>query len=249
MPLLKLAPLAPADARTSPVSEHRPRLQHRRGPGSSRLNGLARLLGLAGLASGLAACNAVAPSEASPQPGQAEQAPAAQTKTERPRPLSSESEREDDPVDRTSQAQQTLAGLDPRTPVPLHPMMAWHQKQNMMNHLLAVQAITTGLAQNDWAAIADAGRDIGSSQQMQQMCEHMGAATPGFTERALAFHQRADAIVTAAEGKDSAAVLSALAHTLAACTSCHATYRQDVVDLSTWQNLTNTQPEGSEAHP
>ncbi|MBK8012028.1 MAG: hypothetical protein IPK13_11820 [Deltaproteobacteria bacterium] len=43
-----------------------------------------------------------------------------------------------------------LAGLDHRTPVPLQPMMAWHQKQNMMEHLVAIQRITDSLAREDW---------------------------------------------------------------------------------------------------
>jgi hypothetical protein len=42
-----------------------------------------------------------------------------------------------------------LARLDPRAPVPLQPMMAWHQKQNMMAHLVAIQRVTDGLARPD----------------------------------------------------------------------------------------------------
>ncbi len=131
-----------------------------------------------------------------------------------------------------------LYALDQRQPVPLQPMMAWHQKENMQAHLVAIQRITDGVARKDWDAVANAAAAIGSSPQMQQMCEHMGAGAPGFTERALDFHRRADAIGQAARTHDAKAVLQATAHTLEACTGCHAAYRQEVVDARTWMQRT-----------
>lgn len=98
-----------------------------------------------------------------------------------------------------------LASLDHRTPVPLQPMMAWHQKQNMMEHLVAIQRITDGLAREDWEEVATASALIESSPQMQQMCQHMGAGAQGFTEMALDFHRRADVIGVAARAHDGAA--------------------------------------------
>lgn len=133
-----------------------------------------------------------------------------------------------------------LAALDTRTPVPLQPMMAWHQKQNMMDHLAAIQGITDRLAAEDWAGVQEAAARIASSPQMQMQCEHMGAGADGFTALALDFHTRADAIGPAAEAQDAAAVLRATAHTLAACTSCHETYRQDVVSAEVWQARTGS---------
>jgi hypothetical protein len=128
-----------------------------------------------------------------------------------------------------------LAALDPRRPVPLQPMMAWHQKQNMQAHLVAIRQIVDGLAHQDWAAIEEASERIGSSPQKRQMCEHMGAGADGFTELALDFHARADAIGDGARERDAAAVLAATSDTLAACTECHATYRQDVVSADEWR--------------
>lgn len=133
-----------------------------------------------------------------------------------------------------------LAQLDHRSPVHLQPMMAWHQKQNMMEHLVAIQQITDGLAREDWDTVARAASLIQSSPQMQQMCEHMGAGAEGFTELALEFHQRADKIGEAAKAQDSAATLHATSSTLLACTSCHAAYRQDIVDAETWQARTGS---------
>ena len=136
------------------------------------------------------------------------------------------------------QPMEELAGLDHRTPVPLQPMMAWHQKQNMMEHLVAIQRITDGLAREDWEEVASASALIESSPQMQQMCQHVGAGAEGFTEMALDFHRRADAIGEAARAHDSAAVLRATANTLQACTGCHAAFRQEVVDPATWRART-----------
>lgn len=136
-----------------------------------------------------------------------------------------------------------LAAMDPRAPVPLQPMMAWHQKQNMMEHLVAIQRITDGLARQDWEGIAAAAALIESSPAMQQQCEHMGAGADGFTERALDFHSRADAIAPAARAQDAQGVLRATAATLEACTGCHVAYRQEVVDAATWQARTG------QAHP
>lgn len=121
------------------------------------------------------------------------------------------------------------AALDTRAPVPLTPKMAEHQKANMRDHLLAVQQIVAGLATEDWTAIEQAASRLGSSPQSAMMCEHMGADAPGFTERGLAFHATADGIGLAARARDRAAALTALGHTLAACTACHDAYRQQLV--------------------
>lgn len=138
------------------------------------------------------------------------------------------------------QPYEELAKMDTRRPVPLQPMMAWHQKQNMMDHLVAIQQITAHLATEDWDQIVAASKKIESSPQMQQMCQHMGAGAEGFTELALEFHKRADKIGEAATKKDAKAVLAATSHTLEACTSCHATYRQEIVDAQTWQQRTGS---------
>lgn len=143
-----------------------------------------------------------------------------------------------------------LQAMDPRTPVPLQPMMAWHQKQNMQAHLVAIEQIVGAAAKEDWAAVTEASAAIEPSPQMKMMCEHMGAGAEGFTELALDFHRRAEAISAAAEKKDLTGVLAATAHTLGACTQCHATYKQDVVDAKTWQSRTGSAhaPSGPAGH-
>ena len=129
---------------------------------------------------------------------------------------------------------------DTRQPLPLPAMMADHQKQNMREHLAAVQAIIAAIGRDDMDAASKAASRLGYSEAMGQMCEHMGAAAPGFTPMALTFHHTADTIGDAARRGDRAGVLSALDRTLQTCVGCHATYRQEVVDEETWKRLTTT---------
>jgi cytochrome c556 len=135
-------------------------------------------------------------------------------------------------------AMMSMSVADTRQPLPLPAMMADHQKQNMREHLAAVQAIIAALSHDDMDAVAKAAGRLGYSEAMGQMCEHMGAATPGFTAMALDFHHTADTIGEAARRGDRTAALTALDRTLQTCVGCHATYRQEVVDEATWKRLT-----------
>lgn len=148
-----------------------------------------------------------------------------------------------------SAAADTLDEIDTRSPVPLLPMMANHQKQNMREHLLAVQQIVAALATEDYPAVEGAAGRIGFSEPMGQMCTHMGAGAPGFTEQALAFHRTADRIGAAARARDRGRVLTELAATLQTCTACHAVWKQQVVDEQTWYRLTNGVPHTDPAMP
>ena len=141
-----------------------------------------------------------------------------------------------------------FAELDTRKPIPLQPMMAWHQKQNMMEHLVAIQRIVDGVAKEDWEEVGTASALIETSPQMQQMCKHMGAGADGFTEVALDFHRRADEIGKAADAHDAKAILAATSNTLQACTGCHATYRQEVVSAATYQERTGSDHDPSQGH-
>jgi hypothetical protein len=172
---------------------------------------------------------------------------AAGCETDEPAPVAQQRR---DPITTNDACQpaEELAKLDHRTPVPLQPMMAWHQKQNMMEHLVAIQRITDGLAREDWDEVASASAVIGSSPQMQQMCQHMGAGATGFTEMALDFHRRADAIGVAARAHDRTAVLRATSNTLQSCTGCHAAFRQEVVDAATWQQSTDQAHDPAMSH-
>ena len=139
-------------------------------------------------------------------------------------------------------ANEALDRMDPRAPVPLLPMMAAHQRQSMRDHLVAIQEIVAALSTDDYPAVERAAGRIGFSEQMGQMCTHMGAGAPGFTAQALNFHHTADRIGPAARDRDRARVLTELAATLQTCTSCHAVWKQQVVDEPTWRRLTSAPP-------
>lgn len=130
-----------------------------------------------------------------------------------------------------------LERMDQRTPVPLSPHMALHQKQNMRDHLEAIQAIVAGLAKQDFPAIEAAAARMGFSKEMEGMCQRMGAGAPGFSDRAIKFHKTADEIAVYARKKDEKGVLDSLNRTLAQCVSCHATYRQQIVAAGTSSTL------------
>jgi hypothetical protein len=121
-------------------------------------------------------------------------------------------------------------------------MMANHQKQNMRDHLVAVQEIVAAIATDDFAGVERAAGRIGFSEQMGQMGTHMGAGAPGFTEQALNFHHTADRIAAAARDRDRGRVQEALGATLQTCTSCHDAWKQQVVDEPTWTRLTASAP-------
>lgn len=143
----------------------------------------------------------------------------------------------------------TLDRMDKRTPLPLLPMMANHQKENMRDHLVAVQEIVVALAAGDYAAVERAAGRIGYSEAMGRVCEHMGAGARQFTEQALAFHRTADRIAVAARARDRARVLTELGATLQTCTGCHATWKQQVVDEAAWSRLTGAEPPTGEHNP
>lgn len=125
--------------------------------------------------------------------------------------------------------------LDQRTPVPLPPQMALHQKQNMREHLESVQEIIAGLSKKDFKAIATGAKRMGLTPEMGKMCEMMGAGATGFSERAIQFHKSADEIALFAQKKDERGVMNGLNKTLTQCTSCHATYRQQIVSESAYK--------------
>src|SRR3954468_10445355 len=80
-----------------------------------------------------------------------------------PSPITTAAPASASPAPSASGAQAALDVLDTRVPVPLLPMMANHQKQNMREHLVALQAIVAGIGSNDFAAIDAASKRIGYS--------------------------------------------------------------------------------------
>ncbi|MFW6053685.1 MAG: hypothetical protein ACOC9J_02620 [Persicimonas sp.] len=155
-------------------------------------------------------------------------------------PSETETEQADEPSSAAGGgAVEAYHDMDTRKPVPLTPMMANHQLENMRDHLLAVQQIVGAAAKKDFDGVEKAAQRIGSSPQMKQMCNHMGAGAPGFTEQALGFHETADGIIEAAENEDYDGVMVSLEETLNTCTSCHAQYKQEIVTDEVWGQKTD----------
>ncbi len=142
------------------------------------------------------------------------------------------------PLIARAEPQAPAATTEKRTPLPLLAHMAEHQREQMRDHLAAVQEILASLATSDFAGVERAAVRIGYSEQMERMCHHMGAAAPGFTDMALHFHRTADTITEAAKKRDEKQVLIAVSATMVTCVACHATYRQEIVDDAAWEKLT-----------
>lgn len=124
---------------------------------------------------------------------------------------------------------EALNTLDTRTPLPLLPRMALHQKHNMQQHLITVQNIVLAIASNDFDAVIEHSKDIATSKQTQKMCSMMGSSSPAFVAMGNAFHESADTIIAAAGERDAQKTLDALGKTIQHCTSCHSQFRQDIV--------------------
>ncbi len=134
-------------------------------------------------------------------------------------------------------AMSSMTSADSRKPLKLTSMMAEHQKQNMRDHLEAVRDLTEAFIDKNYKKIEEAGKRLGTSPEMQMMCNHMGKNTPGFTEMGLKMHKEADKIILAARKKDMKAVLVATNKTLQSCTNCHSSFKQEIVSEDVWNKL------------
>lgn len=123
---------------------------------------------------------------------------------------------------------------DSRRGLPLLAAMADHQKRSMREHLEAIAGIVTAIAAEDFSAVEREALRLGSSKQMEQMCTHMGSGAPEFAEQAIAFHRTADRVAESAAAHDPKVTLKELGSTLQACTSCHAQWKQRIVDEAEW---------------
>lgn len=130
--------------------------------------------------------------------------------------------------------------IENRRPLPLLQMMADHQKQMMRDHLGAIQEIVTALAADDFEAVERAAGRLGYSDEVGRICARFGAASATFADQALSFHHTADGIAMAARERSHKRVLDELSRTLQACKACHAAWKQQVVDETTWNRLTET---------
>ena len=118
---------------------------------------------------------------------------------------------------------------DNRKPVKMTAAMGEHQLRNMRDHLEAVAAIVKAMTTKDFKRMEIESIRLGSSPEMKTMCNKMGKATPGFTDMGLALHSTADKLVHAAKKKDYNLFVKELGATLQTCTSCHSSFKQEIV--------------------
>lgn len=145
----------------------------------------------------------------------------------------------------TAQPKHNMNITDGRKPLIMTPQMAQHQLANMRDHLEAIEGVVAGLSSKDFKAIQASAKRLASSPEMNQMCEHMGMNTPGFTKMGLALHKSGDELVAAAEKKDFDLVVSKLGATLKTCTACHSAFKQEIVSHQEFQNWQTKPTESS----
>lgn len=123
----------------------------------------------------------------------------------------------------------TTSTSDKRRALKMTKEMSIHQLQNMRDHLEAITGIVEAMATKDYKQMELESKRLASSPQMKMMCSHMGKATPGFTQMGLALHQTADKLVHAAKKKNYDQFVTLLGRTLKTCTSCHSSFKQEIV--------------------
>jgi len=102
--------------------------------------------------------------------------------------------------------------------------MKEHQKQNMREHLRAVQQVTAMMARGQWdEAAAVAHGQLGLTEEMRRMCSMFG---PEFMAMGLAFHESGDRLGEALKTKDRVKAETAMAGMLEKCVACHDTFKQ-----------------------
>jgi hypothetical protein len=119
----------------------------------------------------------------------------------------------------------TSAG--PRARLDLKPDQKEALKATMREHLSAIEAIVSALAQQDYQkAAAVAHAELGFPKHHEAMQREQGALLPRkYQELAMEHHQAAEALTVAISTKEMTPILQQLANTIRACTACHKAYQ------------------------
>lgn len=121
----------------------------------------------------------------------------------------------------------TPAAPDPRISLNLKPAIQEALKQTMQEHLQALQAIVSALAQeNHEKASAIAHEELGFPKHHQVMQREGGAPFPRrYQELAIAHHQAAEDLAEVIPTKEMQPILHRLDQTIKACVTCHQAYK------------------------
>jgi len=119
----------------------------------------------------------------------------------------------------------TAAG--PRARLNLKPDQKEALKATMQEHLAAIEAIVSALAQQDYQkAAAVAHSELGFPKHHEAMQREQGALLPKkYQELAMEHHQAAEDLTEAISTKEITPILQQLAKTIQACTACHKAYQ------------------------
>lgn len=117
---------------------------------------------------------------------------------------------------------------DQRTALDLPPAVRSGLNQTMREHLEALQAIVSALAQGDYQKGAEiAHEELGFPKHHEAMQREEGATFPKrYQELAMEHHQKAEELAKAISSKEMKAILPALEETIGACNACHRAFKQ-----------------------
>jgi mono/diheme cytochrome c family protein len=115
---------------------------------------------------------------------------------------------------------------DARTPLTLTASEAAAVREEMRGFLEGVQAITSGLADNDMKAVAKAARGLGMSGANHVPMSLRMRLPMEFKEMGRATHMGFDTLAIDADGLgDAGHSMKQLSETLQNCNACHASFR------------------------
>jgi len=123
----------------------------------------------------------------------------------------------------------TATNTDARTLVTLPESAREFLRQDMQDHLLALNEILSHLADNNLAAAADVAEDrMGFSAMGRHRASGMAPGRfmpPDMHNMGMAMHQAASEFSKVAKSGDTKAVYGALQKLTATCVACHYSYR------------------------
>ncbi len=124
------------------------------------------------------------------------------------------------------QAIPTAIAADARRPVVLNPVEADFVRGEMQAYLVALQRITSALAEGEPGAVADAARRMGMAAMQNAPPSLMARMPVEFKQLGMPTHKMFDRIADAAEaGGNDQQVLGILSSALSNCVACHASFR------------------------
>jgi len=114
-----------------------------------------------------------------------------------------------------------------RVVVPLTLEERDHVLREMRDFLVALQGVTEGLAQNDFAAVSAAARKVGSGGEGGRMPPEIARKLPPeFRQLARATHDQFDSLAADATARrDARHTLAQASALMQRCNACHALFR------------------------